>query len=360
MDFKTKNNLLTMKKNKNIILGTNAVGHDSSIVYYDNNTGDVFALDNERLTRIKHDGTSIKDCMLEFLRWNTNNASVKYLDLNESYNNEECFTVDYLLNKQIMLEVKRIFDLCYIKEISAIMKLPILERMKKYIGRFPYSWKLICLTPLNRLLELTDLVLKQHFNYCHSTTNSRLKRYISHDLIKFSFKKLKVNFYDHHLCHCIAAYYLSPFDKSLSISLDYSGDGYFSKVYRCESGIMTEVATSPVIRTENSYLSIGKVYSMVTGYLGFIPNSDEGKVEALAAYGAKENELYYELMKNTYIREDLGISLDKSVTKLIQTDYLEGISKKYGKEGVAAAVQGFLEDFTVPYVKKNRRGYRYL
>ena len=38
---------------------------------------------------------------------------------------------------------------------------------------------------------------------------------------------------------------------------------------------------------------------MVTDALGFTPNSDEGKVEALAAYGSNDNELFHKLISST-------------------------------------------------------------
>lgn len=342
------NNKIT---NNWLILGTNAVGHDSSIVYFDIVTEEIFALDNERATRMKHDGTSIKDCLFEFMRWKEESTNGRYLELNEAYNNEETFTFSYLLNKKLLNEIRRVFALRYIKDIASVSNLPIQGRMRKYLIKLPHSWKLVLLTPISRFLEIVNYANIKPSNN-HTPIIKRLKHYIRFDIRKTGYKSLNINFYDHHLCHCIAAYYFSPFDSCLSISLDFSGDGYFSKVYKCEDGSMVSVAASPIIRAKDFYLSIGMIYSTVTQFLGFIPNSDEGKVEALAAYGSKNNELYHALMESTNIKDDLGINIDKNAWEYIQPNYLKNIEKKHGKECVAAAVQGYLEDFMTMYLNR--------
>ena len=87
----------------------------------------------------------------------------------------------------------------------------------------------------------------------------------------------------------MGAYFLSSFEKCLSISLDLVGDRHFSKVFLCEAENIKEIASSKILLNKrNEVISIGRIYVYFTAYLGFMPNSDEGKVEALAAYGSKK------------------------------------------------------------------------
>ena len=77
--------------------------------------------------------------------------------------------------------------------------------------------------------------------------------------------------------------------KCLSISLDLVGDKHFSKVFLCDAESVKEIASSKIfLNKRNEVISIGRIYVFFTAFLGFTPNSDEGKVEALAAYGSKK------------------------------------------------------------------------
>ena len=48
---------------------------------------------------------------------------------------------------------------------------------------------------------------------------------------KFGLRPKKILFYEHHLCHAIPSYYLSPFNgrKAIAMTIDGQGDGFFSK-----------------------------------------------------------------------------------------------------------------------------------
>ena len=84
---------------------------------------------------------------------------------------------------------------------------------------------------------------------------------------------------DHHRCHAASAFFLSPFDKALILTLDGEGDG--------NAGMLAVGEGSHIrVQTTLSYLnSIGWLYSFVTDLLGFIPSKEEHKTQWLGLEG---------------------------------------------------------------------------
>ena len=84
-----------MIKEKDIV-GINIMGHDASISYFDGDN--IFAIDEERLTRFKHDGTSIKksmDCLSKYQNIDKNN-----LKFSLCYKNEIFFQIQNLFSRK--------------------------------------------------------------------------------------------------------------------------------------------------------------------------------------------------------------------------------------------------------------------
>ncbi len=96
-------------------------------------------------------------------------------------------------------------------------------------------------------------------------------------------KKLRFNgkviFQHHHKCHLASAHFSSGFETSNGISIDGIGDiestysayingGKFEKIFH-----------------KNYPHSLGLMYTSITQFLGFTPNSSEGSVMALASFG---------------------------------------------------------------------------
>ena len=84
---------------------------------------------------------------------------------------------------------------------------------------------------------------------------------------------------NHHICHLASAFYVSPFEKSVVVSVDGFGD--FS------SGCMA-VGHGSEIEVKDSVLfphSLGLFYETFTQFLGFPNFGDEYKVMGLAPYG---------------------------------------------------------------------------
>ncbi|MBU1627745.1 carbamoyltransferase [bacterium] len=179
--------------------------------------------------------------------------------------------------------------------------------------------------------------------------------------IDLSRKKLKYKFYfvDHHLCHFYTAYYLSPFDESLVITVDAAGEW--------------KTATFGIARGENYEIkkvinypdSIGFFYSAVTQFLGFKALSGEGKVMGLAPYG--EPEYYDDCMKIAGLKDnkDLVLELDyfrhqfgDSIWFSDKMKELWGPARIPESEvterdrNIAASIQKRAEDIIVSYIEQ--------
>lgn len=89
----------------------------------------------------------------------------------------------------------------------------------------------------------------------------------------------KIKFSEHHLSHAASAFYPSPFDKALILTMDGVGEWATSTIAVGEKNKI-------VIKEELNFPhSLGLLYSAITYYLGFKVNSGEYKVMGLAPYG---------------------------------------------------------------------------
>jgi carbamoyltransferase len=84
---------------------------------------------------------------------------------------------------------------------------------------------------------------------------------------------------DHHLCHAASAFYASPFDRALILTLDEDGDG--------RSGLvaMGEGLRIRARQTISFPHSLAWIYSQVTELLGYRPHEEEHKTQWLSLAG---------------------------------------------------------------------------
>jgi carbamoyltransferase len=85
--------------------------------------------------------------------------------------------------------------------------------------------------------------------------------------------------FEHHLCHAASAFYLSPYDRALILTMDEDGDGRTA---------MLAVGEGTKIRTLESSAypdSLALVYSRITELLGFVPHREEHKTQWLSLQG---------------------------------------------------------------------------
>ena len=91
-----------------------------------------------------------------------------------------------------------------------------------------------------------------------------------------------LSFYPHHRTHAAAAFYLSPFDEALVLTVDGSGDSDCTTIWHGKG------ATLEALHRIEIPHSLGWFYAAITEYLGFDAYDGEYKVMGLAAYG-REN-----------------------------------------------------------------------
>jgi carbamoyltransferase len=96
---------------------------------------------------------------------------------------------------------------------------------------------------------------------------------------QFGNVKARMRFVDHHLAHAISAYAYSGFAHAAVVVMDGRGAWEATSIWHGRKGRLEHVLTIPFPD------SVGLFYSEFTEYLGFQRNSDEWKVMGLAPYG---------------------------------------------------------------------------
>jgi carbamoyltransferase len=84
---------------------------------------------------------------------------------------------------------------------------------------------------------------------------------------------------DHHSCHAASAFFLSPFEKALILTLDGEGDGTAGMIAAGEGNKIRALKTIPFAD------SVGWIYSRITDLLGFIPSKEEHKTQWFSLEG---------------------------------------------------------------------------
>lgn len=173
----------------------------------------------------------------------------------------------------------------------------------------------------------------------HALTKRQMRRKLAAAGVR-----ARAQFVDHHRCHNAGAYYTSGWDDCLAISLDGSGDGYCSRIYRCGEGAMDLVHSVP------SYHSPGYYYNYVTHLLGFTPLRHEGKITGLAAYGDPAACLGVFRERLAYDPQRFG-PVNRGHWMTAECDHLEMRLQDNTREEIAAAVQRNTEDVVAAYVR---------
>jgi carbamoyltransferase len=108
--------------------------------------------------------------------------------------------------------------------------------------------------------------------------DANLKKKVIYFRREYRYKK-KIFFVGHHEAHAASSFFVSPFDQAAILSIDRGGD-FLSTLLAIGEG--STIKTLKFIRNPHS---VGEFYTALTAYLGFTPNSGEGKVMGLAPYG---------------------------------------------------------------------------
>ncbi len=209
------------------ILGISAFFHDSSAaLIIDGNI--ISAVQEERFTRIKHD-SSFPLRSIEFL---LKNSQIKLSDIDK-----------VIFFEKPLLKFERLLE--------------------TYVHNSPFGFA--------SFKKAMPLWIKEKLFQ---------KKIILDNLKKISnFNKNNLYFLEHHLSHAASAYYPSPFDEAIILTIDGVGESATTTV---GIGKNNKIKILKEIHFPNS---LGLLYSAFTYYLGFKVNSGEYKVMGLAPYG---------------------------------------------------------------------------
>jgi len=108
----------------------------------------------------------------------------------------------------------------------------------------------------------------------------------------------------HHRSHAASAFFTSPFERAVVVTLDGVGEYETATVYLGEGNRLVKM------RSIHFPHSLGLFYSVFTDYLGFTVNEDEYKVMGLAPYGRPKHVDKF-LGPILRLREDGAFMLDQ-------------------------------------------------
>ena len=314
----------------------------------DLNRKEIFAMSTERVTRIKHDFYDISPILDAYPELFKDLKYVCYPFLDSNKNNDPYAD----LSKKNVAEVK------YHRAYRKVLKPKYLADLKSgSLKKIAELLPNLFTNPINTINVFWRYFLLRICSDGNSESNLKaVKDLVAGTLESRGIFDAQISFFDHHFCHAIAAYYFSPFDKDtpvLSLTLDGSGDGFFSKVFLINDLGIKEVGSSPNVRLlggKDKMTSLGEVYARFTSAMDLYVGSDEGKVEALAAFGRRDVFLYEYLMKMTLVDTN-GISFDlKLIEKIYDENYLRQERMRVGDKSFCASVQDWLGDTVVSYL----------
>ena len=153
------------------------------------------------------------------------------------------------------------------------------------------------------------------FKETFSKTEGNLKSYLENSIGYTG----EIYYVKHHHSHLAFSYYTSPFKEALGVSIDGVGEWDTAVFAKCDENGFTEIDN---IKFPHS---LGLVYSTITSYLGFKPNSGEYKVMGLAPYGdpkvyeyvfdkiERNSKHLFQVVKKYFTRRDLLAPYNPSI-----------------------------------------------
>jgi len=299
-----------------LILGISAFYHDSAAVLIEDDEI-ISAVQEERFTRIKHD-SNFPVSSIKYL------LNVKNINLND---------LDYVVfYEKPFLKFERLVE--------------------TYVSNAPKgfnSFRKAMPIWMGEKLFQKSLILKE--------------------LIKLdkNFKKEKIKFSEHHLSHAASAFYPSPYDESIILTIDGVGEWATTTLSIGEKNQIR------ILKEIHYPHSLGLLYSAFTYYLGFKVNSGEYKVMGLAPYG---KPIYKEKIFNNLIevKEDGSFRLNqkffdystnlKMINKKFINLFNEPVRKSEDKNitefhmNIAASIQSVIEEIIIKICKSILKEYK--
>ncbi len=298
------------------ILGISAFYHDSAAALIIDGKI-ISAAQEERFSRVKHDARYPKNAINFILK--SNNLRLSDVDF-------IVFFEKPFLKFERLLETYLAFAPMGFKSFS--LSMPIWLREKLFQKKFLFD------------------KLKQHDE---------------------NFKEInKIKFSEHHYSHAASAFFPSPFEEAIILTLDGVGEWATSTIAIGKKNQLK------IIKEIHFPHSLGLLYSAFTYYTGFKVNSGEYKVMGLAPYG---KPIYKDLIfeKLIDIKEDGSFKLDMSffnyATGLTMTN--KKFSNLFGQPvrdpkkdkltqfhmDIAASVQAVTEEIVIKLTKSAAKEY---
>ena len=127
---------------------------------------------------------------------------------------------------------------------------------------------------------------------------------------KYDKNKLNLLFPEHHLSHAASAFYPSPYQEAVILTIDGVGEWATASICHGKDNMVR------MLKEMKFPHSVGLLYSAFTYYLGFRVNSGEYKLMGLAPYGnhsAKQTKEFIDLIKKYIltIKDDGSIWLNQ-------------------------------------------------
>lgn len=135
------------------------------------------------------------------------------------------------------------------------------------------------------------------------------------------FKAVPYKEWDHHSSHAASAFFYSGYKDALVVVADGSGEKACTSIYVGSSNGIKKIKQISLPH------SLGFFYSFMTSYLGFEPYSDEYKVMGLAAYG--QDTFAKEMKQLLQTRPEGGYYLDLDNARNLEKVF--GQKRKYGE-----------------------------
>ena len=221
--------------------------------------------------------------------------------------------------------------------------------LPSYIKQSILNQRTVTANPIKNWTDRVGISMFEKY-YSYSHTSKFLKRFeytTTQNMIRSALSKLGINApivrYDHHTCHAATAALTSGWSKCLVITADGRGDGITSTVSIFENNELKRLSYSTVES------SLGHFFGAVTEAIGFRYGNDEGKTEALAAFG-KETKAY-NILKSFFHVEELEIKGKLAPYHRNISLKFSHLLKDFRKEDSAYAAQRVLDETVTELVK---------
>lgn len=229
-----------------IILGINAFGHDSSAsILIDDIL--VFAVEEERLTRKKHDGQfpilSIQACL--------DHAKITISDVDH---------ITFFWKPSLTIKHIPVYFFKFFSKVPKLLKEQRNFEVEENLGMLNY---------LKDMYGVPKLIRKSFKNGATA--------------------KFKFHYIEHHLCHAASAFFPSKFDDAAILTIDGAGEWATTLLAH---GKGTKIKK---ITTINTPYSVGAFYQAISMHLGFKLIEGPGKLMALASFGNPNGDVYKKL-----------------------------------------------------------------